>query len=76
MLRHKRFAWHTSYVIQLPVTNKLKQEFVFLVNLVQTETVEDLVAKLQQGRSIPKEEVISDSKFFDVVHREIFTNRD
>ncbi|CCX07272.1 Similar to E3 SUMO-protein ligase pli1; acc. no. O94451 [Pyronema omphalodes CBS 100304] len=37
-----------------------QKEFVFLVNLVQTETVEDLVAKLQQGRSIPKEEVISD----------------
>ncbi|KAI5815972.1 PINIT domain-containing protein [Pyronema omphalodes] len=37
-----------------------QKEFVFLVNLVQTETVEDLVVKLQQGRTIPKEEVISD----------------
>jgi hypothetical protein len=46
----------------LPLTNKVNKEFAFIVNLVKTETVDDLVRELRKGgRAIAKETVIADS---------------
>lgn len=44
------------------LTNKLKKEFSFIINLVKSETVENLVERLRRGSSIAKETVIADSK--------------
>lgn len=53
-------AWRVLFGLELT----LLQKYYIVVNLVKTHSVEELVLKLNSGKTISKEQVVRESLFY------------